>query len=140
MAVVGNEGTCLRCLRDKLTSTSTCQVPKIPLLEIYKEALTAFSHIFGPDGLNNTLLSKAISLEQFSLWEHWQNVHSKDRGGAKETLHRSGSWVKRQSCPLAYHRHYGQMAGGKPLPFALGTELVWYGVGNSKKRPIYFKV
>ena len=54
------------------------------ILEVYREALTGFSHIFCPDGLNHTLLSQDCILETSSHCRNvgW-NVHSKDRGGVR---------------------------------------------------------
>lgn len=34
------------------------------IVKVYTEALTGFSHIYHPDDLNDTLLSKAVSLGQ----------------------------------------------------------------------------
>lgn len=34
------------------------------ILKVYTEALTGFRHIHQPDGLNTTLLAKALSLRQ----------------------------------------------------------------------------
>ena len=40
--------------------------PYLParILKFYIEALTGFSHVFSPDGLNNTLLSQGHVLER----------------------------------------------------------------------------
>lgn len=36
------------------------------ILKVYTETLTEFNHVYHPDGLNNTLLSKGVAFEQ--LW------------------------------------------------------------------------
>ena len=50
------------------------------ILRVYIEALTGFSLVYSPDGLNNTDSLKAASLKQLLV----QNVHFKDRGAGKE--------------------------------------------------------
>ena len=55
------------------------------ILKVYTEALTGFSHIFSPDGLNNTLLSQCFILENIShCGNSGQNAYSKDRGGDEQ--------------------------------------------------------
>ena len=41
--------------------------PTARILKVYTEALTGFSHVFSPDGLNTTLLSQSCILENSSL-------------------------------------------------------------------------
>ena len=57
------------------------------ILKVYIETLAGSSHIFSPDGFNNSLLSQGCILEngyscQYGGW----TVHSKDREGG-ERLH-----------------------------------------------------
>ena len=42
--------------------------PPIRILRVYTEALTGFSHIYHPDGPNNTLFSEGWILE---VWKPW---------------------------------------------------------------------
>ena len=56
-------------------------------LKVYIEDFTGFSHVCCPDGLNNTWLSEGCVLENSSACGNCgQNVYSKDRGGAEESL------------------------------------------------------
>ena len=49
------------------------------VLKVYIEALVGFSHIYRPDGLNNTLLFQGYVFETGSYCGNsGQNVHSKD--------------------------------------------------------------
>ena len=51
------------------------------------EALTKFSHVFGPDGLNIILSSQGFVLENDShCGNAGQKTHSKDRGVGKKPL------------------------------------------------------
>lgn len=66
-------------------------------LKVYTEALTRFSHIHWPDGLNNTLLSQGCFLENGShCGNDGPKVHFKDRGEGKQT-----------DCPGPAHRPTG---------------------------------
>ena len=57
-------------LRTKLVFGShKSSVPISQNFKICTEALTMLSHIYCPDGLNNTLLSPGYVLEQPPLWE-----------------------------------------------------------------------
>lgn len=48
------------------------------ILKVYAEALTGFSRIFSPDGLNTTLFSQGGILENgSSCGNTWQNLYSK---------------------------------------------------------------
>ena len=61
------------------------------ILKVYIEALTGFSHITNPDGLNNTVFSQGCILESIShCGNTGQRVHSEDRGGGVEPL---TAWV-----------------------------------------------
>ena len=59
--------------------------PSARILKVYREALTGFSHIFSPGGLNHTLLSQVCILVIPSGNSRW-SVHSMDRRGRKEPL------------------------------------------------------
>lgn len=55
-------------------------------LKVYTEALTRFTHVHCPDGLNNTLLSQGCFLENGShCGNDGPKVHFKDRGEGKQT-------------------------------------------------------
>lgn len=57
--------------------------PPATIFKIYTEALTGFSHIYHPDGLN-TLLSQACVLENgSSCGNSGLNAHSKERDGSE---------------------------------------------------------
>ena len=46
-----------------------------------------FRHTLIPDGLNNTLFSQSLALENSSHCGNCvQSIHSKDKGGGKECL------------------------------------------------------
>lgn len=62
------------------------------ILKVYIQALTRFSHVCCPDGLNNTLLSSGHLLENDShCGNGGQNINSKDRGRGVELLI---AWVR----------------------------------------------
>lgn len=50
------------------------------------ETLTGFSRIFSPDGLNNTLFSKAISLNTSGYGNIEWNVCPQDMDGGEEPM------------------------------------------------------
>lgn len=57
----------------------------LQILTVCIEALTGFSHIYCPDGLNATLLSQGYVLRAASeSREAKWNLHCKDRGGGEE--------------------------------------------------------
>ena len=59
--------------------TSISPHPPARNLTVYTEALTGFSHVFSPDGLNTTLLSQSLLLEtSFPCGNDVEKVHSKD--------------------------------------------------------------
>lgn len=63
---------------------STSLLPHI-ILKVHIEILTGFSHIFTPDGLDNTLLSQSCVLEKCSgSGNAGRNVHSKGRREGEE--------------------------------------------------------
>ena len=76
--------------------------PPTRILKLYTEILTGFSHVYRPDGLNNTLFCQGSILEQLPLWEQCaEGVHPKDRGAnAKPLIPGSTLWVNQRSCPL----------------------------------------
>lgn len=52
------------------------------ILKVYEEALTGFSDIHSPDGLNDTLLSQDCVLGQLLLWEQRaEGVYQGQRSG-----------------------------------------------------------
>ena len=69
-------------LSDKM---STSPHPPARVLKVYIEALTRFSHVYSPDGLNNTLLSQGcVPREASGRGEGKWKPHSKDGGGSEE--------------------------------------------------------
>lgn len=56
-------------LGDHKTNRSSHLPAKI--LKVYIEVLMGFSHIFRPDGLNNTLLSMLHFIKQLPVWQQW---------------------------------------------------------------------
>ena len=54
--------------------------PSIRILKVYVEALTGFSHVFSPDGLNKTVLSQELSLKCLRLWESWVGCTFQEQG------------------------------------------------------------
>ena len=56
------------------------------ILKVYTEALTEFSHIYYPDGLNPHYCLKAVSSGNFSNGEGKQNIHCKDREGNRSLI------------------------------------------------------
>ena len=73
--------------------------PHLParILKVYTEALTGFSHIYHPHGLNTTLLSEGCVLGQLLTWG-WQTKHTFQGQGRSDSV--SIAQVKQQSCPL----------------------------------------
>ena len=72
-----------------------------PILKVYVEALTGFSHILSPDGLN-TLFSQIYDVLENGCHSgnSGQNVYSKDRAGMKCLRLPRFSWrVNQLSCP-----------------------------------------
>ena len=72
-----------------LGSFKTSRSSHLPnrILKVDIEALTGFSHVHCPDGLNSTLLPQGCILENSSSCRNsgW-NIYSKDRGGGEELL------------------------------------------------------
>lgn len=69
----------------------TSRSPHLParILKVYLKALTGFSQVWGPEGLNNTLLSQVCILENGSPCENGvegRTLHCKDREGGEELL------------------------------------------------------
>ena len=66
------------------------------------EALTEFSHIYYPEGLNNTLISQGCACEKGSnCGNDGQHVHSKEgQEVGSLPLPKSSSLVNRRSDPL----------------------------------------
>ena len=66
-------------------------------LKVYVETLTGFSHVYRPDGLNNTLFFQVCIFENGSQGKNsGQNVYSKDRGGDEEP---PIAWVQLEDQP-----------------------------------------
>ena len=72
------------------------------IVKAYIGALTEFSQIYYPDGLNNTFLSQGYILENGShCGNSGQNIHSKDREQVRSLwMPRSSPWGNHQSHPL----------------------------------------
>ena len=59
--------------------------PPAGVLKVHIQALTGISHIYRPEGHDNTLLSQGYVLQNDSQCGNGgQNVHSKDRGEGGE--------------------------------------------------------
>lgn len=75
-------------LNSHMTSRSLC--PPTRTLRFYVQILTGFSHIYCPDGLNNTLLSlRSPFLKQLLVWERWMECTFQGQGmgwGASNSL------------------------------------------------------
>lgn len=66
--------------------TSRSHVPA-RILKVYMKAISGFSHIFTPDGLNSALLSQGHVLETACLYGNSkQDILLKDWGGREEPL------------------------------------------------------
>ena len=82
------------------------QHPPTRILKAYIETLTGFSHVFSPDGLNNTLLPQGCVLEKgptMRMGNGGQDIlyFPRTREGVRSLwLPGASSQVNWQSCPL----------------------------------------
>ena len=91
--------------------------PHLParILKVYVEALTRFSYVCCPDGLNNALLSQGCILEKGSSCENsGPNIHSKDTGGGEESGTARGSTSS----------HVLSMTSSNTVPCLLADQIV----------------
>lgn len=77
--------------------TSLSPHPPAKIFKVYREALTGFSHIYSPDGLNIALLCQGYILRQLLVWGKQAENHPMDRGSDKKPL---TAWVQ-----LMYQHH-----------------------------------
>ena len=96
---------------------STSLHPPTRILKVYIEALTRFSHIVHPDGLNNTLLSQGCFLEAASDSGKTGRTHISSIWERVRSLQESGSNLRVNwwSCPLddlLQHRYIIGAPGG----------------------------
>lgn len=108
-----SKGTYIRGLSLMAHKMSRSPYLPVKIFTIYIEALTGFSHIFNPNGLNN--LPSSLKVAYFKqLLRHrnfWQDVHSKDRGAGEEPLitqSTSGHIVSIISSKKNRHKHTKQ--------------------------------
>ena len=130
--------------------TSRSLQSRARLLKVYIEALPVFSHIFNPDGLNDTLLSQGYILENDSYCGNGrQNVHFKNKGGGgwlrgpvvKFTRSTAGGpvfrWFESWARPWHCSSNHAEAASHKPQlegPTMKNIQLCTGGFGEKKEK------